>query len=141
MQVKLGRPKAATIFVVAETGTLAMSAKSWNDLRKAKNARKDLIGTPVLDDQGRPVIDSATGRPDTTFTPRNQNLVGRIKARRVHLEDWLAAVFFNHLFAGADAFVAANLQDFDTNVQANATGEGVKVVATIEWCWCRKKNE
>jgi hypothetical protein len=142
MQMKLDRPKAATIFIAAEAGTIAMSLKSWNDLSKAKSARRDTIATgPRLNDKGEPVVDSVTGRPDSVYAPRDPNLVGRIKARRVHLEDWIAGIVFNHLFAGADAFVAANLQDFNTNVQANTDGDGVRVMASVAWWWGKRKNE
>ncbi|MEO8194229.1 MAG: hypothetical protein ABI681_10275 [Gemmatimonadales bacterium] len=133
MQMRLGRPKAATLFVTAEVLTVAMSAKSWVDLDKAKAARRDTVGTPVLDESGNPVVDSLTGQPKMTFAPRNPNLVGRIRARRAHLEDWLAVVVFNHLFAGADAYVAANLQDFNTNVQVTSTDSGMRVMARVAW--------
>ena len=129
----MGRPKAAGIFLLAEAATVGMSAKSWIDLDKAKTARKDTIVTPVLDNLGMPVIDSVTGLPKVTVAFRNPNLVGRIRARRTHLEDWVAAVLFNHLFAGADAYVAANLQDFKTNVQANSTDRGFQVMARVTW--------
>ena len=56
-----------------------------------------------------------------------------MRARRTHLEDWLAAVIFNHLFSGADAFVAANLADFNANVQADYTDKRVRVLARIAW--------
>ena len=100
-----------------------MSVKSWNDLRKAKDAREDTVGTPVLDGLGNPVLDPDTGQPRVTFAPRNPNLAGRIRARRAHLEDWIAVAVFNHLFAGADAYVAANLADFDANVQTGSNSE------------------
>ena len=133
MQVRLDRPKAATLFAVVEIGALGMSAKSWNDLSKAKEARRDTVGTPVLDAEGNPAIDPVTGEPKVTYAPRNPNLVGRIKARRTHLEDWLAAIFFNHLFAGADAYVAANLSDFDRNVRVTSTGRDTRVMARVAW--------
>lgn len=139
MQVKLGRPKAATLFLAVEAGTIGMSLKSWNDLKKAKDAREDTVGTPEVDASGKPVIDSVTKQQKVKYVPRDPNLVGRIKARRVHLEDWLAATVFNHLFAGADAFVAAQLQDFKTNVQANENG-GVRVMASYAWCRCIKRE-
>ena len=132
-QMNLGRKKAATIFIVSEVGTVGMSVKSWSDLDKAKKARADTVGTPVVDDAGNPVIDSVTHQQKITYAPRNQNIADRVKARRTHLEDWLAAVIFNHLFAGADAFVAANLADFDANVQANYTDRTVRVAARIAW--------
>ncbi|HEX6574398.1 MAG TPA: hypothetical protein VF042_05455 [Gemmatimonadaceae bacterium] len=132
-QVKLGRPKAATIFIGTEVGTVGMSVKSWIDLKKAKDARKDTVLTVKLDENNQPVLDPETGDTVKVFAPRNQNLVGRIRARRTHLEDWLAAVIFNHLFAGADAYVAAHLADFDTNVQANYSDGRLRVLARVSW--------
>jgi len=132
-QVRMGRPKAATLFLVVEGGTIGMAIKSWNDLSKAKDARKDTVVTPVLDDNGQAVIDSVTGQAKVTVEFRNPNLVGRIKARRTHLEDWLAAMFFNHLFAGADAYVAANLSDFNTNVEVTSTDQGLRFMARVAW--------
>lgn len=132
-QMKLDRKKAATIFIVGEIGTVGMSVKSWSDLDKAKKARADTVGTPVLDEQGNPVIDSVTHEPKLTYAPRNKNIADRVKARRIHLEDWLAAVIFNHLFSGADAFVSANLADFDANVQANYIDKRIRVVARVAW--------
>jgi hypothetical protein len=128
----MGRPKAATLFLVVEAGALGMSVKSWSDLSKAKDARKDTVVTPVLVD-GVQVIDSVTGKPKVTVEFSNPNLVGRIKARRTHLEDWLAAMFFNHLFAGADAYVAANLSDFNTNVEVTSTDQGLRFMARVAW--------
>jgi hypothetical protein len=132
-QLKLGRPKAATIFIVGEVGTVGMSAKSWLDLKKAKDARKDTIMVVATDEAGNPIVNAVTG--DTTYisAPKNPNLVGRIRARRTHLEDWLAAVIFNHLFAGADAYVAAHLADFNTNVQADYSDGRLKLLARVSW--------
>ena len=132
-QSRLKRPKAALFFVAIEAGAVGMSVKSWNDLSKAKAARRDTVGTPVVDDLGKPVIDSVTGVQKVTYAPRNPNLVGRIKARRTHLEDWIATVVFNHLIAGADAYVAANLSDFDTNVRAGYSEGPVRVAARVAW--------
>ncbi len=97
MQMRFKRPKAATIFLLAEAGSVGMSLKSWNDLSKAKKARADTVGTPSLDGSGQPVPDPETGAPVIVYTPRDPNLAGRVRARRSHLEDWLAIVVFNHL--------------------------------------------
>jgi hypothetical protein len=35
-----------------------------------------------------------------------------VKSHRQEREDWIALLVFNHLFAGAEAYVAANLWDF-----------------------------
>jgi hypothetical protein len=125
MQLRFKRPKAAAIFLLAEAGSVGMSLKSWNDLSKAKDARADTVGTPGTDPQ--------TGLPVINYAPRNQNLADRVRARRAHLEDWIAIIVFNHLFAGADAFVAANLADFDANVQVSATDRRMGVLARLAW--------
>ena len=110
-----------------------MSLKSWNDLSKAKDARADTVATTQLDGEGKPVLDPITGQPIVTFAPRNKNLADRVAARRAHLEDWIAVVVFNHLFAGADAYVAANLADFDANVQVSSAERRVGFSARLAW--------
>ena len=50
-----------------------------------------------------------------------------LHAKRQEVQDWLVLWGFNHLFAGAEAFVAAHLRDFpkDLSVQAVPGGVGV----------------
>ncbi len=133
MQFKFSRPKAATVFLVAEAATLGMSVKSKHDLNVSKAAKLDSVFTPVLDNLGKPVIDSVTKKPKTLASLRDKNIADRLTARRTHFEDWVAALVFNHLFAGADAFVAANLADFNTNVRVTSTGRGVQILASVAW--------
>jgi hypothetical protein len=133
MQFKFGRPKAAAIFLAVEAGGIGMAIKSKRDLNVAKAAKVDSIFTPVLDSIGKPVIDSVTGKPSHTSALRNKNIADRVSARRTHFEDWIAALVFNHLFAGADAFVAANLADFDTNVRVTSTDHGLRILASVAW--------
>jgi hypothetical protein len=132
-QFKLYRPKAGWLFVGTEAGAIGMAIKSKHDLDLATAARRDTTIEPVLDGSGQPVIDPETGLPKTFGKPKNQNLADRRRARRTHLEDWLAAIVFNHLFSGADAWVAANLADFDANVNVSAVGRGIQVAARVAW--------
>ena len=132
-QYKLDRRKSAGIFVGVETSTLLMVLKSRSDLNAAKAARRDTVLVPLTDSTGIPVIDPATGLQKTGYKPRNRNLADRVRARRTHLEDWIAGTLFNHLFSGADAWVAANLADFNANVNVTAVGRGVQVAARIAW--------
>jgi hypothetical protein len=111
-QWKLYRPKAAAIFAAVEIGSIGMVIKSKHDLDVATSARRDTTDAGV---------------------PKNQNLADRVKARRTHLEDWIAMIVFNHLFSGADAWVAANLVDFDVNVNTTSLGREVQVAARIAW--------
>ena len=50
-----------------------------------------------------------------------------VDLKRQEVQDWLILWIFNHLFAGAEAYVSAHLQDFppDLNVQAFPNGIGV----------------
>jgi hypothetical protein len=132
-QFNLDRRKAGWLFVATEVGGIGMSVKSWHDLSLATAARRDTTIIPVLDASGQPVIDPATGLPKTIGKPKNQNLADRRRARRTHLEDWFAAIVFNHLFSGADAWVAANLADFDANVNVSSVGRGIQVAARVAW--------
>ena len=52
-----------------------------------------------------------------------------LKLKRQEVQDWLVLWVFNHLFSGAEAFVAAHLQDFpkDLKIQAVPRGIGVTV--------------
>jgi len=132
-QYQLYRPKAAGLFVATELGTIGMAIKSKIDLDEATAARRDTTIIQVVDANGVPVIDPETGLQKTAGKPKNQNLADRVKARRTHLEDWIAGIVFNHLFSGADAWVAANLADFNTNVNVTATGRAIRVAAYVAW--------
>jgi hypothetical protein len=132
-QFQLYRPKAAALFVGTELGAIGMAVKSKFDLDEATAARRDTTIQTVLGPTGQPVVDPETGLPKTIGVPKNKNLADRRRARRTHLEDWLAAIVFNHLFSGADAWVAANLADFNTNVNVSASGRGVSVAAYVAW--------
>ena len=132
-EYSLDRRKSAALFATIELSSYAMVIKSKHDLDLAKAARRDTTIETLKDAQGNPIIDPTTGLPKTFGKPKNQNLADRLRARRTHLEDWIAGIVFNHLFSGADAWVAAQLADFDTNVNVTAVGRGVQVAARIAW--------
>ena len=52
-----------------------------------------------------------------------------LKAKRQEVQDWLVLWVFNHLFAGAEAYVSAHLQDFpaDLKIQAFPQGIGIRL--------------
>ena len=43
-----------------------------------------------------------------------------LDSKRQQVQDWIVLWVFNHLFAGADAFVAAHLQDFPKELKVEA---------------------
>ncbi len=120
-QSALRRSTAATFFSAAEIGALYMVAKSRADLRRAK-ALSGLDSVTV----GDPSLGETVSRVPA-FPP------GLVNARRLHLEDWLAVLIFNHLIAGADAYVAANLWDLPARVSITHTPAGTGVGASFRW--------
>ena len=120
-QSALRRSTAATLFSAVEVGAIYMVAKSRADLQRAKALRgldSVTVGDPSL------------GETVVRIPVVTQEL---INARRLHLEDWLAILIFNHLLAGADAYVAANLWDLPARVSIQQTPVGPGIGAQIRW--------
>jgi hypothetical protein len=132
-QTVLGRDKAAMIFAIVEVGAIGMARKSAIDLAEAKGMPHDsVVVTYKIDPStGLAVIDPKTGLPEPETWETSRYTADRIKARRTHYEDWIAAIVFNHLFAGADAYVAANLWDFRTNIGVVATPRSGVIYASV----------
>jgi hypothetical protein len=134
-QTVFGRSKAAMLFAAIEVSSIGMARKSAIDLQEAKALRKDsVVATYKIDpNTGLAQLDPKTGLPipDTYIASRFTD--DRVKARRTHYEDWIAAIIFNHLFSGADAYVAANLWDFRTAIGAVAQARAVGIYATLSW--------
>ena len=133
-QTVFGRDRAAMLFTIIEIGSIGMARKSALDLAEARALAHDsVVATYKIDPTtGLAVTDPKTGLPvpDTWIASRYTS--DRIKARRTHYEDWIAAILFNHLFSGADAYVAANLWDFKTNIGAVSSARSVTVYASVQ---------
>jgi len=127
------------LFAAIEVGSIGMARKSAIDLQEAKMLRRDSVVATYKIDQttGLAELDPKTGLPvpDTYIASRFTD--DRVKARRTHYEDWIAALIFNHLFSGADAYVAANLWDFRTNIgviaRSRGGGGGAGIYASVSW--------
>jgi hypothetical protein len=120
-QTLLGRPTAGALFVLSESIALAMLRESIVELRQARRLQQDSVVYFGVGPDGVPVT-----RPSSF----DQNLVN---VRRGHREDWVAFLIANHLFAGADAFVAAHLWDLPSQISLHATPEGTVVAARLRW--------
>jgi hypothetical protein len=133
-QSRLGRPIPGAIFVGIEVVSISMLLKTDNELRIAKNQASNATvnqyrtdpatGAPVLDQFGQPVpLDTVANRFDAD----------RVDAKRAQIEDWVAVLIFNHLIAGADAFVASLLWDFPARVGFRHLPRGVGVGLSVRW--------
>ncbi len=131
-QARLRRYGAGAIYVGVEAMSVALAAKSANDLRIARAHAHDVIVNSYQTDPitGAPLVD-ALGNYVIADTARNRYAGQRVKARRTQLEDWFAALVFNHLFSGADAFVSAQLWDLPAQVSFRGTPFGYGVGITI----------
>jgi hypothetical protein len=110
-QSRLRRSGAGAVYFFFEGLSFAMATKSLYDLGIAKEHRHDAIVTAY-----KPQDAGASGAPVPADTLRNRYLGNRVKSRRTHVEDWAAALVFNHLFSGADAFVSAQLWDLPIQI-------------------------
>jgi hypothetical protein len=122
-QTVLGRPKAAALFIALEAMCVTMLRQAQFDLRQARNAGADSVVVSWWN--------PATGHTGKTLqaSPYSSSLV---RSRRAHVEDWIAVLIANHLFAGLDAYVAANLWDVPaelgiTPMPGGGTGVTLKI--------------
>ena len=128
-QARLDRPNGGALFATIEMGAWLMAFKSRADLEYAKRASRGTLAVafrPDTADDG-----AITFQPTDTLLNRYTT---RLRARRVHYEDWVAVILFNHLFAGADAFVAAQLWDMPVRGSLRAAGpRALSVTGTLEF--------
>jgi len=126
-QSVLGRHKAAAAMLVIEAMSIAMIRESAADVREARrmSGNGDSVVVSYVDPSGGA----------TTTPPRAARRFDNayVHVRQSHVEDWVAFLVANHLFSGADAFVAANLWDIPTQLQIRATPGGASVGAKLAW--------
>jgi hypothetical protein len=114
-QASLDRGTAGATYFALEAGSIAMLIFAKKELAVAKRAARDSTF----------VNDSTRGPPP--------ELGGRVRVRRLQVEDWAALIFFNHLFSAADAFVSAHLWDVRVQVHGGQEMRSAGVSATIPW--------
>jgi hypothetical protein len=132
-QTVFARDKSAMLFAVIEIGSIGMARKAALDLAEAKGLPRDSVVATykIAPSTGVAAIDPKTGLPIPETWIASRFTPDRIKARRTHYEDWIAAIIFNHLFSGADAYVAANLWDFRTNIGVVASHRSAGIYASV----------
>ena len=109
--------------LVIEAMSIAMIRESAADVREARRMSGDSVVSSYV---------NATGGLDTVKTPRRFD-TPYVHVRQSHVEDWVAFLVANHLFSGADAFVAANLWDVPAQLQIRVGPDGARVGAKLTW--------
>jgi hypothetical protein len=120
-QSVLGRPTAGALFVFTESIGLAMLRESAYDLREVRRLKTDSTLVLGVGPDGKPIVVNA---------PYNTDLEN---VRRGHVEDWVAFLLANHLFAAADAYVAAHLWDLPSQISVKPERGGAVVAARFRW--------
>jgi hypothetical protein len=132
-QSVLDRPIAGGMFFAAEVTWIALATKSAFDLRFARAHQRDsLIATYKTNPDGTVQRDSLGNAVGATYVP-NRYATDRVAARRKHLEDYYALIIANHLLAGAEAFVSAQLWDLPGHVSIKQMPFGHALVASFRW--------
>ena len=124
-QTVLGRHKAAVAFLLVEAISIGMIRESAADLHEARRSANDSVVVSYVDASGAFAI---VKRPPH-FGDAD------VHVRAAHVEDWIALLVANHLFAGADAFVAAHLWDLPARLGLRVFPKdgGAAVTAAIKW--------
>ena len=132
-QSVLDRPIAGGMFFGAEVAWIALATKSAFDLRYARAHERDsLVVTYAFNPDGTVKTDSLGRLVGATYAP-NRYASARVQARRKHLEDYYALLIANHLLAGAEAFVSAQLWDLPEHVSIQRLPFGPALVASFRW--------
>ena len=119
----LGRHKAGATFILVEAIALGMIRESAADTHEARRLQGDSIVVSYVDASGNAAVTRAPPLFDDKL----------VRSRRAHVEDWAALLVANHLFAGADAFVAANLWDIPARLGLHVLPGGAGVSGSFRW--------
>jgi hypothetical protein len=123
-QSRLDRGTSGALFASIELAAITMVRRSSVELREVRRYRIDSLPSDFV------VTGSTLVKTGTVTNSYSADLQ---KTRQLHVEDWLAAMAFNHLFSGADAFVAAQLWDVPVSFSALPQANGAVFVATLHW--------
>jgi hypothetical protein len=121
-QTALDRKYTGATFFLIEAMSWALLRRSAADERIAKSFLGDSVpGTYAIDPNTGLAQRDAHGNPVVATWTQTTYTAGLVRARKLHVEDWVAVILFNHLFSGADAYVAANLWDLPQHLGMRAS--------------------
>jgi hypothetical protein len=115
--------------MLVEAISIAMIRESGADVHEARRTVNDTVIVRYVDGQGV-LVNTKNG---DVAPPRFNSAY--VRTRQAHVEDWAALLVANHLFAGADAFVAAHLWDVPARLGLRILPRsgGTTVSASFKW--------
>jgi hypothetical protein len=102
-----------------------MIRESGAEVRQARRQLGDSLVISYVDQSGN-LLPAPT-------TERRRFGDEEVHSRRSHMEDWIALLVGNHLFAASEAFVAASLWDVNARVTLGGDRTNLRLGARIEW--------
>jgi hypothetical protein len=121
-QTALDRKYAGATFFLIEAMSWALLRRSAADVRTAQAFLGDSVPQAYATDPSTGLVQrNAQGNPVVATWSQTTYTAGLVRARKLHVEDWVAVILFNHLFSGADAYVAANLWDLPQHIGFRAS--------------------
>jgi hypothetical protein len=122
-QSVLGRGRSGTLLMTFETVALVMIRESATGVREARRNLADSLPVSYVDGAGvRRVRFERTAFPNAL-----------LRSRKEQLEDWIAVLIANHLFAAADAYVAALLWDLPAEIALRASPRNTGLALRLYW--------
>lgn len=125
-QSRLDRTTSGALFAAVEMAAIGMLRRSRSDLGEVRRQWTDTV-------PGNYLVDPITGALTSTPLSLSRFDDSIERTRRLHVEDWIAVLAFNHLISAADAFVAAQLWDVPTAVSVMPTSRGWMLAASVGW--------
>ena len=134
-QAALDRKYTGAAFFLIEAMSWALLRRSADDERIAKAFVGDSVPqTYAIDPETGIVQRDGRGNPVVSTWAQTGYTQTLVRARALHVEDWVAVILFNHLLSGADAYVAANLWDLPQHLGIRAAplpGGGAAIAFTL----------
>jgi hypothetical protein len=127
-QSRLDRGSSGALFASVELAAMVMLRRTAADVREARRYLVDTLPSSFgVEVTGTDIKFNPSGKIPGPYTS------DLVRARRLHAEDWIAVIAFNHLFSGADAFVSAQLWDMPVQLTAVPSLQGPLVVVSLRF--------
>lgn len=83
--------------------------------------KRHVAGAAFVIWEGVTIMMTFRAAQEQRYMIASQSDSNNLSAKRQQIQDWAVLWIFNHLFAGAEAFVSAHLQDFPKELKFEAT--------------------
>ena len=122
-QSVLGRERTGAMLMAFETAALFMIRETHFNVREVRRNLADSLVVSYVNPDGTP----GTRLGPASFTN------ALLRSRREQTEDWIAVLVANHLFAAADAYVAALLWDLPAEIAVNGSRTAGSLALRFRW--------